>query len=82
MSGSVDRRILTAIADMDRRLGSIDVAELAAAFGISTTGGLGLLEQCLELRFRLPGVYARFEDLAVEVWKVRLLARLTRGVHW
>jgi hypothetical protein len=59
------------------------VAEFAAAVGLSTEAGKRLLGECLELRYRLPRVWARvctggFDGSGgLVAWKARLVARET-----
>ena len=50
----------------------------AAALGVSTFAGMQLLADALDLQHRLPRIWARVEALAVEPWKARRAAQLTR----
>ncbi len=53
------------------------VAELAAAIGASTDAGRGYLGEAVELRYRLPRVWARVLAGDLVAWKARRIARAT-----
>jgi hypothetical protein len=53
------------------------VAELAATVGLSTEGGKRFLGEALELRYRLPRLWARVLGGELPSWKARLVARET-----
>ena len=53
--------------------------ELAGALGTSSLGADSWISDVLDIRFRLPRLHARFEALDADLWKVRLVARMT---HW
>ncbi len=53
------------------------VAELAAAIGVSTDAGRGYLGEAVELRYRLPRVWARVLAGDLVAWKARRIARAT-----
>ncbi len=53
------------------------VAELAAAIGVSTDAGRGYLGEAVELRYRLPRVWARVLAGDLVAWKARRIARTT-----
>ena len=53
------------------------VPELAAALGLSTEAGKRFLGEALELRYRLPRLWARVTSGALAGWKARLVARET-----
>jgi hypothetical protein len=50
------------------------VAELAAALGLSTDAGKSLLGHALELRHRLPRVWARVQTGDLQAWRARRIA--------
>ncbi len=52
-------------------------AELGAALGITTAAACSLVGEALELRHRLPRVWARVRALEVPAWRARLVARQT-----
>ncbi|GAA1814462.1 hypothetical protein GCM10009812_03890 [Nocardioides marinus] len=56
------------------------VIELAAALGRSTDSGRMLLSDAVEARYRLPKIWARLEAGQVQVWRVRRVTDLTRGL--
>ena len=60
-------------ADPGRRLGA--PAAFAAALGMSTQAGEGLIRDALTLRHRLPLVWARVVACEVPVWRARRIAR-------
>ena len=53
------------------------VAEFAAAVGLSTEAGKAYLGEAIELRHRLPKVWARVVAGDLVVWKARRIARAT-----
>ena len=53
------------------------VAEFAAAVGLSTEAGKAYLGEAIELRHRLPRVWARVVAGDLVVWKARRIARAT-----
>ena len=50
-------------------------AAFAAALGVSTQAGEGMLRDALVLRHRLPQVWARVQALEVPAWRARQIAR-------
>jgi len=50
------------------------IAELAAALGLSTDAGKSLLGHALELRHRLPQVWARVQTGDLQAWRARRIA--------
>ena len=55
-------------------------ADLGAALGISVDAAKQLLGDALELAHRLPRLWALVQELAVPVWRARLIARETRDL--
>ncbi|MEO5651320.1 MAG: DUF222 domain-containing protein, partial [Marmoricola sp.] len=55
-------------------------ADFGAALGISVDAAKQLLGDALELAHRLPRLWALVQDLAVPVWRARLIARETRDL--
>jgi hypothetical protein len=53
------------------------VVELAAALGMSTEAGRSYLGDALELRYRLPRLWARVSAGVVPVWRARRVASAT-----
>ena len=53
------------------------VAELGAALGISSTVAKKLIGHALELRHRLPRLWAQVQSGAVPAWRARLVAEAT-----
>ncbi len=53
------------------------VEELAAALDISYGSGCGLVAQALELRYRLPRLWALVQDGSLQAWKARKTAEQT-----
>ncbi|GAA4685443.1 HNH endonuclease signature motif containing protein [Nocardioides nanhaiensis] len=53
------------------------VMELASTLSMGTDAGLTLVGRVLELKYRLPRLYRRVEELGVPVWKAFELADLT-----
>ncbi len=63
------------------------VVEFAAALGVSTQAGRGYLSDAVELRYRLPLLFARVKAGAVVVWRARRVAQATHclpedGARW
>ena len=56
------------------------VESLATAFGVSSRTAMQLMSDGLDLRYRLPQVYARMETLEVAPWRARRIATLTHGL--
>ena len=56
------------------------VIELAAALGRSTDSGRMLLSDAVEAKHRLPKIWQRLVDGQVQVWRVRRVTDLTRGL--
>jgi hypothetical protein len=61
--------------------------ELGSAMGVSTQAAMSLMADALDLRHRLPRLWALVEDLAVAPWKIRRVAADTRslpaeGARW
>jgi len=56
------------------------VIELAAALGRSTDSGRMLLSDAVEAKHRLPKIWQRLLDGQVQVWRVRRVTDLTRGL--
>ncbi|GAA4673812.1 HNH endonuclease signature motif containing protein [Nocardioides nanhaiensis] len=52
--------------------------ELASTLGMGTDAGFTLVGRVLELKYRLPRLYRRVEELQVPVWKAFDLADLTQ----
>ena len=71
--------------DCDLRLGgegtpgvaAFTAEPFAAALGISTRAGMGLLSDALELVGRLPAIWERVEALQVHPWRARRVAQAT-----
>ncbi len=59
-------------------VGEFAPAELGPEVGLSLYQSQALIADALDLRHRLPRVWARVLDLRVEVWRARLVARRTR----
>ena len=53
------------------------IAELGAVLGISSTGAKKLIGHALELRHRLPRLWAQVHSGAVPAWRARLVAEAT-----
>ncbi|WP_148611347.1 HNH endonuclease signature motif containing protein [Nocardioides rubriscoriae] len=58
-------------------IGEYAALDLALSLGMSTDGGLAYLGKALELRYRLPRLYARVVRLEVPVWKAFRVAEHT-----
>ena len=58
-------------------LAAFSVEPFGAALGISTISAMNLISVAVELRHRLPRVWALMEALEVAAWKPKLVARLT-----
>ena len=56
------------------------VIELAAALGRSTDSGRMLLSDAVEAKHRLPKIWQRLVDGQVQVWRVRRVTDVTRGL--
>ncbi|GAA4678293.1 HNH endonuclease signature motif containing protein [Nocardioides nanhaiensis] len=54
------------------------VMELASTLGMGTDAGFTLVGRVLELKYRLPRLYQRVEQLQLPVWKAFELADLTQ----
>ena len=61
-------------------LAAFSVEPFGAALGISTLSAMNLISAAVELKHRLPGLWALSERLEVPGWKTRLAARLTSGL--
>lgn len=59
---------------------SSSVGDLAGALSMTTAAVLYLIDACLELRFRLPRIFRRFEALEVDFARVRQVTTLTQGL--
>ena len=53
------------------------VEELAAALGLSHLAGLALVAEAVELRFRLPRLWALVQSGGLQAWKARQVAKAT-----
>src|SRR6476661_508177 len=53
------------------------VEELTAALNLSHTAGLSLVSEAVELRHRLPRLWALVQDGNLQAWKARQVARAT-----
>ena len=53
------------------------VEELAAALNLSHAAGLALVSEAVELRHRLPRLWALVQDGRLQAWKARQVARAT-----
>ena len=53
------------------------VEELAAALNLSHAAGLSLVSEAVELRHRLPRLWALVQDGRLQAWKARQVARAT-----
>ncbi|GAA4673621.1 HNH endonuclease signature motif containing protein [Nocardioides nanhaiensis] len=56
--------------------------ELSSTLGMGTDAGLSLVGRVLELKYRLPRLYRRVEELQVPVWKAFELADLTQKLPY
>ena len=56
------------------------VEPFGAALGISTISAMNLISAAVELKHRLPRVWALMEALEVPAWKPKMVARLTGGL--
>jgi hypothetical protein len=52
----------------------------AAALGVSTTTGMQLLADALDLTHRLPTIWSRVRQLQIPVWKARRVAQATHAL--
>ena len=50
--------------------------------GVSTQSAMSLMADALDLRHRLPRLWAQVEALAVAPWKTRRVAADTRSLPW
>ena len=74
--------------DCDVRLGgagtpgvaAFTAEPFAAALGVSTRAGMGLLADSLDLVHRLPVIWARVEALEVAPWRARRVAQATTSL--
>ena len=86
---------LPGLSDCDASLGGdgtpgvapFAAEELGAALGVSTQSAMALMADALDLRHRLPRLWARVESLAVAPWKTRRVTADTRtlpleGARW
>src|SRR5919112_640655 len=53
------------------------IAEFALAIGRSTDGGRALVASAVELKYRLPRVWARVAAGDLEAWRARRIAQAT-----
>ena len=53
------------------------VEELAAALGLSHLAGLALVAEAVELRYRLPRLWALVQSGGLQAWKARQVAKAT-----
>ena len=58
-------------------LAAFSVEPFGAALGISTISAMNLISAAVELKHRLPKVWALMEALEVAAWKPKMVARLT-----
>jgi hypothetical protein len=58
-------------------VGEFCVTEFAAAIGLPTEAGKDYLGQAVELRYRLPKVWARVVNADLPAWRARRVARAT-----
>ena len=56
--------------------------ELGAAMGVSTQSAMSLMADALDLRHRLPRLWALVEDVSVAPWKTRRVAADTRSLSF
>jgi hypothetical protein len=76
---------LPGLSDWDETLGGQGCPEVpgfapepfAAALGVSTLTGMGVLADALDLAYRLPTTWTRTRDLLIAPWKARRLAQAT-----
>ncbi len=61
-------------------VGEYSALDLAHSLGMSTDAGLAYLGKALELRHRLPRLYARVVRLEVPVWKAFRVAEQTKSL--
>jgi hypothetical protein len=79
---------LPGLTDCDASLGgegtpavaAFAAEELGAAMGVSTQSAMGLMAAALDLRHRLPRLWALVESLQVAPWKARRVAEDTRSL--
>ena len=58
------------------------IAEFALAIGSSTDGGRALVAAAVELKYRLPRVWARVQSGDLEAWRARRIAEETFGLSF
>ena len=58
-------------------IGEFSVTEFAAAIGLPTEAGKAYLGEAVELRYRLPRVWARVVKGDLPAWRARRIARQT-----
>ena len=58
-------------------LAAFSAEPFGAALGISTISAMNLISVAVELKHRLPGLWALSEGLEVAAWKPTMIARLT-----
>ncbi|HEY1116469.1 MAG TPA: HNH endonuclease signature motif containing protein, partial [Acidimicrobiales bacterium] len=56
------------------------IPELAAALGMSPTGGRNFISDAVETKHRLPRLWARVMACEVPVWRARRVAQLTQSL--
>src|SRR5680860_1514153 len=56
------------------------IAEFALALGRSTDSGRALIADAVELKYRLPKVWARIRSGALQAWRARRVAQATLGL--
>jgi hypothetical protein len=61
-------------------LAAFSAEPFGAALGISTISAMNLISVAVELKHRLPLLWALLEELEVAAWKPKLVARLTSGL--
>ena len=61
-------------------LAAFSVEPFGAALGISTISAMNLISAAVELKHRLPRVWALMEALEVAAWKPKMVARLTSSL--
>ena len=61
-------------------IGAGCVEPLAASLGVSSRTAMQLMSDGLDLRYRLPQVNARMEELRIAPWRARRVANLTHGL--
>ena len=61
-------------------LAAFSAEPFGAVLGISTLSAMNLISAAVELKHRLPRIWALMEDLAVPAWKPKMAARLTTNL--